>query len=233
MFIMISNFSMPIIIVNLLTNSSAIDAGKNNDNLPEWVAAFTAIAAVTITSLIFFRYMKKHEKESIDLQKKQNRFAALIELFKLLNDNAHRNARRRCINLYGVNEELKQWNILEFMNATKDKKQIDHNYLHTIHLESREIVKADFDQIGSLVIEEIIYEKEFLNIYWYEVLKCWKAVFDDIQERREKENYNYMKNFEYLMNKAEVYRAERFKEITSPLNMDKSIFHDRFTDVKV
>ena len=38
--------------------------------------------------------------------------------------------------------------------------------------ESKEIVKADFDQIGSLLKNNEISKDEFIKIYWHEVLKC-------------------------------------------------------------
>jgi hypothetical protein len=43
-----------------------------------------------------------------------------------------------------------------------------------------------------------VKEKEFLNIYWLEVLKCWKVLEEDIMEKRKKEGDHYMENFELL-----------------------------------
>ena len=77
-----------------------------------------------------------------------------------------------------------------------------------IHRESIEIVKADFNEIGSLVKNRIVLREDFLKIYWLDVLKCWKVLYDDdIRPIREQLNYDdYMANFESLKSFAEFYK---------------------------
>ncbi len=68
----------------------------------------------------------------------------------------------------------------------------------TIHKESAEIVKADFDQIGSLVENKAVHKDEFLKIYWLEVLKSWKVLFKDEIENIRAMDRDYMRKFETL-----------------------------------
>jgi hypothetical protein len=42
--------------------------------------------------------------------------------------------------------------------------------------ESKEIVKADFDQVAYLALNEEILKNDFLDIYGLEVIKSWKVL---------------------------------------------------------
>jgi hypothetical protein len=42
--------------------------------------------------------------------------------------------------------------------------------------ESKEIVKADFDQVAYLALNEGIPKNDFLDIYGLEVIKSWKVL---------------------------------------------------------
>ncbi len=81
----------------------------------------------------------------------------------------------------------------------------------TIHKESAEIVKADFDQIGSLVENKAVPRDEFLKIYWFEVLKIWKVLFKDEIENIRAMDPGYMRKFETLKDWAEQHQKQMEK----------------------
>jgi hypothetical protein len=51
--------------------------------------------------------------------------------------------------------------------------------LKTIIPESQNIVLADLDQIGTLVKNRLVPEKEFLEVYWNTVVSCYKVLEED------------------------------------------------------
>jgi hypothetical protein len=51
--------------------------------------------------------------------------------------------------------------------------------LKTIIPESQNIVLADLDQIGTLVKNGLVPEKEFLEVYWNTVVSCYKVLEED------------------------------------------------------
>jgi hypothetical protein len=65
--------------------------------------------------------------------------------------------------------------------------------------ESKEIVKADFDQVAYLALNEAIPTDDFLDIYGLEVIKSWKVLREDIEHIRTiSGDDHYMKHFEKL-----------------------------------
>jgi hypothetical protein len=78
--------------------------------------------------------------------------------------------------------------------------------------ESQEIVKTDFDQIGTLLKNKEIPKGEFIKIYWHDVLKCWQVLDNDIKGLRETLNDDtYMENFQYLEKIAREYAKKKKK----------------------
>ena len=84
-------------------------------------------------------------------------------------------------------------------------KEEDLERMDAIQKESAEIVKADFDEIGSLIENKSVPGKEFLKRYWLEVLKSWTVLCDEIQKIRQIDP-NYMENFGKVKRRAEGYR---------------------------
>jgi hypothetical protein len=99
-------------------------------------------------------------------QKRKDKLNTIFKVYELLKSNANRNARRRIINLHGVrdkenvNEERTE--ILLCMNALVKEDLLNIDAVKSNELESKEIVKADFDYAGSLIKIVVIPEKEFL-----------------------------------------------------------------------
>jgi hypothetical protein len=180
----------------LITVTNSSNQSEQSPTITDWFSAIGTvggmIAAIGIGAYSLYRTRSNETKQG------------LSKVFELLNDNAHRNARRRIYNLYQENEDYRKKKILKVMGV----KEEDLNRMDAIHKESKEIVKADFDQIGSLVEDKAVQKDEFLRIYWYEVLKCWKALYDDeIKEIRDTlGDNNYMANFEKLVSYAENFK---------------------------
>src|SRR5215467_13606817 len=114
-------------ILNKTFNAEQYEKGAN---LPDWLTAFgtisSAIAAVGIAGYSFYLTRRNEEKHNLSYA------------FRLLNDNAHRNARRRIYNLSGECDHRMQKKILRVMGVKKE----DLERIDAIHTESREIVKA-------------------------------------------------------------------------------------------
>jgi hypothetical protein len=103
------------------------------------------------------------------------------------------------------------------MNVTK-AEHINENFINSNYLESREIVKADFNQIEAL-IKSSLSPEEFLKSYWLEVLKCYKALEDYRDERS-------MEYFNDLMKRAEEYRKTHHNKVSPPQTMSKDKFKE-------
>ena len=185
------------------TTVATTNDNKKNTNLTDWLTAIgtisSAIGAVGIAGYSFSLTRRNEQRHSLEY------------VFRLLNDNAHRNARRTIYNLYDEKDRRRRKKILWVMGVkVKDLDRME---------ESAEIVKADFDEIGSLIENKSVPEKEFLKRYWLEVLKSWTVLRDEIKKIRQID-INYMENFDKLKCHAEEYRKrenlkqpEVFKDI--------------------
>jgi SpoVK/Ycf46/Vps4 family AAA+-type ATPase len=87
--------------------------------------------AVGIAAYSFYLTRRNEQRHSLEY------------VSRLLNDNAHRNARRTIYNLYEEKDRRRRKKILWVMGVkVEDLDRME---------ESTEIVKADFDEIGSLI----------------------------------------------------------------------------------
>jgi hypothetical protein len=137
-------------------------------------------------------------------------FNALIKAFELLNDNAHRNARIRLYTVAGVEDADKRRAYLMDLGLKKDA-------LETIVPESQNIVLADLDQLGTLVKNGLVPEKEFLDVYWNTIISSYEVLQG---ERKTK----LFVNFEDLYK-----RANNYKKPDVPL--EKQIFHSSSSEI--
>jgi len=167
---------------------------------PEWVTAIGTIGS-TMGAVGIAAYSFKIGREN---EKKQG----LRYVFQLLDDNAHRNARRRIVNLYNETIDKRRERILQLMGVRPE----DIVRKDALMKESEEMVKADFDQIGALISNKEVPKNDFIVIYWHEVLRCWLVLEDDIKNIRNSLNDNsYMINFERLKVIAEKYSMSKIK----------------------
>jgi hypothetical protein len=191
------SFSYSVVFAILNTTFRAEQFGPNA-NITDWLTAIgtisSAIGAVCIAGYSFYLTRRNEQKHS------------LAYVLRLLNDNAHRNARRRIYNLYVEDDRRRRKKILKVMGV----KIEDLVRRDAIKTESAEIVKADFDEIGTLIENKSVRQKEFLKIYWSEVLKSWTVLRDEIEKIRQIDP-NYMENFAKLKCHAEEYRKRQNK----------------------
>ncbi|HJT85450.1 MAG TPA: hypothetical protein VJ697_13300, partial [Nitrososphaeraceae archaeon] len=140
------------------------------ENLPNWVSTIGTASATIAAVFIEARTFRIEQQNKIDeIERKKNE--VLRYVFGILNDNGHRNFRRRIVNLHDEKDEYRKEKILRLMGLSEDEIKRKETFM----VESKEIVKADFEQIGSLYKNGEIPRRNFIKIYWREVLKCWLA----------------------------------------------------------
>jgi hypothetical protein len=161
---------------------------------PNWtdiVAAFGAFGVVVLGIVTFWFYRKEH------------RLNGLVQAFKVLNNQEHRDAREMVyatFALYNKNKNLKI-----FVEGDSDGAK-----------ESTETVRADFDQMGALVQNGTIQKQGFLQVYGETTYRCWNALQDHIREEGKQRNFeHYMENFEWLSNEATKFWQKKGVNLTS------------------
>ena len=172
--------------------SVTADIGNNTSDQPNtesdlviatWVLAGGTIAVGIGTIIALF---KTHYH-----QKNQDQISALMEIFKTISDEEHRNARR--ITYRAKNEYEKKQKDITVFRREEYYKAISGTASH-------------FNQIGILIQKEIIPEEEFLDLYADTVIYCWKSLQEHIEnEQNIRKNNSYMNYFEWLGEQAEKY----------------------------
>lgn len=119
-------------------------------------------------------------------QKKQYKLNALIGAFEQLNDLEHRHARSKIYEIFtawgGANRYLSELN--QFSDCV-------------------ELVKADFDQIGSLIKNKLVDKQVFLDVYGTTIINYWQYLRDEIEgQKNARKDQLYMKNFKWLVDEA-------------------------------
>lgn len=80
-------------------------------------------------------------------------------------------------------------------------------------------VRADFDEIGTLLRKKLFDDDLFFDNYSDTVRRCWIALEVDIKkERTEKQSDEFMQNFEFLAESAREFRIKR--GLDEPLIVD-------------
>jgi hypothetical protein len=117
------------------------------------VVAITTVASVVV-SLVIHKF-----------EKKRFRLAALAEVFRLLNDVKHREARKV---VYG-NPNISSSEIIGLVRPTSERGA---SYEELIPI-SRDIVRSDFNEIGTLIHYNLLDGKIFIEEYYWIILKIW------------------------------------------------------------
>jgi len=155
-----------------------------------WILALSTcvVGISTIVSVIL--YIRDRDK--------QNQTTLTLEVFKLLNDDDHRIARKLTYEVYG-----------KFKTSNDIKVFDDESHRRFINMTAN-----DLDHVGSLIKNSPSIKKTFFDIYADTVIICWKALEEHIKAERNKRKANfYMKFFEWLNNKAITYwRQNRHNE---------------------
>ena len=151
------------------------------------IATAAAIAAAAVLAI------------TNSFEKKKFRLSALMEVFRLLNDIKHKEARKV---VYG-DATTASYKIL----GLEDNKSFDQ-----LMEMSETIVRSDLNEIATLIEHHIIDRKIFVEEYWWIILKAWYKIEPKIIKRRHNIGPStYMKNFEQLKAKAEEYAKRHHK----------------------
>jgi hypothetical protein len=147
---------------------------------------------------------------------KMNKLNSLVKAFEILNNNAHRNARIRLYRAAEIpNENAKDAHLRAL--GVKDEALI------TIIKESENIVLADFDQMGTLVKNNLLPVDEFLKVYWNTIISTYEIRYTN-------DKRDLYKDFEFLYTKAKKVRDEKDPDKHIPL--EKEIYREKL-EVKV
>ena len=147
-----------------------------------WILALsTSVVGIsTITSVILY----------VRDRNKQNQITLTLEVFKLLNNDEHRNSRKLTYETY---QKFKTNNDITI-------------YDDKLHYRFISMTAHDFDHVGSIIKNSSSIKKVFFDIYAETVIICWKALEEHIKAERDKRKTNfYMKFFEWLNDEALTY----------------------------
>lgn len=105
-----------------------------------------------------------------------------------MNDEKHREARRRVHDMYKNYKKSKDLN--SFTSDPELRNAV-------------EMVRADFDQLGILLIRGSILKKAVLDAYGQTGFQCWEMLKDHIKDERSNRKFDeYMRNFETFAKEA-------------------------------
>lgn len=140
--------------------------------------------AIVTTVTVYFR------KKQYEVADKQFQLTALMEVFRLLNNESHRKARRV---------------VYKHHRDVLDGKPHNEGEIH----EEIAMVRSDFDMIATFISNRLLTKEIFLDAYWDTTLVCWNALADNIMaERKLRQNNHYMANFEHLASLAREYKEK-------------------------
>lgn len=140
----------------------------------------------------------------------------LIKAFDLLNGPEQRDARRRVCKAYKPHTNGIKYSYDDFKNETLPKKNIlegiyDQDPINPLQKDV-ERVRADLDQIGSMIKHDLIPKDAFLEAYWNTTIRCWGALEGHIAcMRNDIENCHFMTNFEDLKKDVLKYWKNKHK----------------------
>jgi hypothetical protein len=169
------------------------------------VVAITTAAGV-IVSVITYIFEKKKFDLTSKAEDKRFRLTALAEAFRLLNDREHREARKV---LYG-NIGSSSFDIVGVNRLTVNEESNIEGLKETC----RNIVRSDFNEIGTLIHYGLLEEKIFVEEYYWVILKIWSLLKTDIEIRRKEPGPpNYMEHLENMVNKAAQFAKEQYPDV--------------------
>lgn len=142
-----------------------------------------ATFAIAITTIITMISSNKRQDRQITILENQNNATALLEVFKMLNNDTHKNAESALIDNYRAKE-----NPLYENQILRDPP----------FGSSMNIVCRDYDQIGLLIKRGLIPEKDFFNMFGKLVITYHQILFQEIRRRRLLGESDYMTNFTNL-----------------------------------
>lgn len=148
-------------------------------------------------------------------QRKTARHTAVAEAFKMLNDVKHREARKV---LYDIDEKRPPREASYDIIGIDSNKPSNQEALVEI---CKDIVKNDFNEIGTLIHYRLLDGKIFINENFWIILKIWSLVHEDIKDRRKRHSFNYMQRLEELKEKACKYAEKNHPDTHKQFCSDK------------
>jgi hypothetical protein len=151
------------------------------------MAAFGPVAVGTIT--YFY-------------QKKQHRQNGLMEVFKILSSEEHRDAREVVYRQYEDYAKTKEFKVFFVQGVGR--------------------VKADFDIVGTLTKTGNVDKVNFFRQFGPSAYLCWQRLKDHIQHERRLRNFpHYMRDFEWLAKEAKSVWLKENIDLTTVNVYDK------------
>jgi hypothetical protein len=143
---------------------------------PSFITDISAIlAALGVGVATYFLLLKQHQANG------------LLEAFKVLGTEEHREARKSVYRLY-------------------DKYQKENDLKIFFGDKNVEIVRGDFDLMGTLIRSKSIHKKNFLRQFGPTAYLCWKRLEGHIDEERTRRKFPpYMRDFEWIATEAEKF----------------------------
>jgi hypothetical protein len=158
-----------------------------------WILALSTSVVGISTVISVILYMRDRDR--------QNQTTLTLEVFKLLNDDVHRNARKLT---YEAHRKSKTSNDITIFDD-----EAHYRFIST--------TASDFDLAGSLIKNSPSIKKVFFDIYAETVIICWKSLEEHIKAERNKRKTNfYMKFFEWLNGEAITYWRQNRKSEPLP-----------------
>jgi hypothetical protein len=151
------------------------------------------IAGASATVAYFtYRYQRRVAIATHIYQRKQYQLNALVQVFNLLSNERHITARDNVEKTFQIYNSQKV--------GARDIGLFDQPNVSA----DVELVKADFEQIGALVRNDLIDKKTILDAYGLVIEKYWQYLEDHINAKAMK-SPNYLTNFRSIASDAEKH----------------------------
>lgn len=125
--------------------------------------------------------------------RRQNNINITFNIFSILREFSHQEARKI------VYETFLDYKIFKDLSIFRNEKIRKNS----------EMVKADFDEIGSLLFNNSLKPDLLFLLYSDTIVRSWLALKDDIyKERNERNSSDFMLLFEKLYTSANNYRIK-------------------------
>jgi hypothetical protein len=150
------------------------------------MAIILGIISPVVTAVIGLIAYKMIKKQFASAQT-QHQVQGLLDAFKILDTDEHRNSRSMVYALYFEYLDTKQ------LKSFKGSKDV-------------ESVRGAFDVMGILVKTENIHKNDFLEMYGVLAYRCWQCLKADIENERDSRNFpKFMYYFQWLANASHNY----------------------------
>lgn len=171
-----------------------------DSNLIVGVVSVAVVLAIGVSSNWLLKRQfdsnEKQHREQLKQSEKQHQVQGLLEAFRILDTEEHRNSRTNVYALY-----------FEYLDTGKLKSFKGSADVQT--------VRADFDVLGKLVESKNIQKEEFLEMYGSLAYRCWKCLEKDIMDERGSRGFKpFMTYFKWLAEQADNYWKDKGEDLS-------------------